>query len=108
MDCLLGKVNPIITQCVQAELEKLGIKFRLALKLIKDERIEVLKCQHKGSYADDCIVKRVMQHRCYIVATCDKDLKRRLRKIPGVPIMYITNHKYSIERLPEALGAPRN
>jgi hypothetical protein len=36
------------------------------------------------------------------VATCDRDLKRRIRKIPGVPIMYITQHRYSIERLPEA------
>ena len=71
------------------------------------------------------------QHKCYIVATCDRDLKRRIRKvkslftfpslivlildpdarpmiwvsvlqIPGVPIMYITKRKYSIERLPEA------
>lgn len=25
-----------------------------------------------------------------------------LVQIPGVPIMYITKHKYSIERLPEA------
>ena len=24
----------------------------------------------------------LLQHRCYIVATCDKDLKRRIRKIP--------------------------
>lgn len=47
------------------------------------------------------------QHRCFIVATCDKDLKRRLRKIPGVPIMYVANRKYSIERMPEAFGAPR-
>ena len=42
------------------------------------------------------------QHRCYIVATCDKDLRRRIRKIPGVPIMYIQAHRYTIERLPEA------
>ena len=31
-----------------------------------------------------------------------QNLKRRLRKIPGVPIMYLKNHKYQIERLPEA------
>ncbi len=37
---------------------------------------------------------RVFQHKCYIVATCDKDLKRRIRKIPGVPIMYLSQHKY--------------
>ncbi|KAI9109970.1 hypothetical protein K1719_019011 [Acacia pycnantha] len=43
-----------------------------------------------------------MQFRCFIVATCDRDLKRRIRKIPGVLIMYMTKHKYSIEQLPEA------
>ncbi|XXG89936.1 hypothetical protein AAC387_Pa12g1821 [Persea americana] len=43
-----------------------------------------------------------LRHKCYIAATCDRDLKRRIPKIPGVPIMYITQHKYSIERLPEA------
>ncbi|KAK4349895.1 hypothetical protein RND71_029208 [Anisodus tanguticus] len=70
--------------------------------IAKDPRFERLPCIHKGTYADDCIVERVTQHKCYIVATCDRDLKRRIRKVPGVPIMYITNHKYSIERLPEA------
>ena len=74
----------------------------------KDPRFERLTCAHKGTYADDCLVNRVTEHRCYIVGTCDKDLKRRLRKVPGVPIMYITQHKYSIERMPEAFGAPRN
>ncbi len=50
--------------------------------------------------------QRAEQHRCYIVATCDKELKRRIRKIPGVPIMYISNRKFSIERMAEAFGAP--
>jgi hypothetical protein len=30
------------------------------------------------------------------------------RKIPGVPIMYLTNHRYSIERMPDAYGAPKD
>jgi len=38
MDCLLGKVTPVVTDCVIAELEKLGSKFRMALKLTKDPR----------------------------------------------------------------------
>ncbi|KAH6574398.1 hypothetical protein BASA60_005568 [Batrachochytrium salamandrivorans] len=67
----------------------------------RDPRFERLPCSHKGTYADDCIVNRIMQHKCYIVATCDKDLKRRIRKIPGVPIMYIAARKFAIERLPE-------
>jgi U3 small nucleolar RNA-associated protein 24 len=77
------------------------------LKIAKDPRFERLKCDHKGTYADDCIVERVKQHRVYIVGTCDKDLKRRVRKVPGVPIMYITSHKYTIERMAEAYGAPK-
>ena len=38
MDCLLGKVTPVVTDCVIAELEKLGSKFRMVLKLTKDPR----------------------------------------------------------------------
>ncbi len=102
MDCLYAECTACITDCVMAELEKLGHKYRVALKVAKDPRIERLPCSHKGTYADDCICERVKQHRCYIAATCDKDLRRRIRKIPGVPIMYIASHKYTIERLPEA------
>ena len=88
---------------------------------------------HKGTYADDCLVSRVTQHKAFIVATCDKDLKRRIRKVPslssdyfgtsaniscsngfdvfvqvpGVPIMFLSNHRYVIERMPDAYGAPK-
>lgn len=86
------------------EIEKMGTKYRIALRLARDPRFERLPCMHKGTYADDCIVQRVMQHRCYIVATCDKGLKQRLRKIPGVPLMYISGRKYTVEQMPEAYG----
>jgi hypothetical protein len=69
-------------------------------------RFERLPCMHKGTYADDCLISRVTQHKAFIVATCDKDLKRRIRKIPGVPIMFLSNHRYTIERMPDAYGAP--
>eukprot|EP00035_Acanthoeca_spectabilis_P023065 m.447452 g.447452 ORF g.447452 m.447452 type:complete len:197 (-) comp19519_c0_seq1:387-977(-) len=108
MDCLYAKCTPCITDCVIGELEKLGGKYRLALRIAKDDRFKRLTCTHKGTYADDCLVQRVSEHKCYIVATCDRDLKRRIRKIPGVPIMYITQRKYSIERMPDAFGAPKN
>ncbi|PKK73255.1 Fcf1-domain-containing protein [Rhizophagus irregularis] len=106
MDCLYAKCIPCITDCVMAELEKLGPKYRIALRVARDPRFERLPCMHKGTYADDCLVQRVSQHKCYIVATCDRDLKRRIRKIPGIPIMYISKRRYTIERLPEAYGAP--
>jgi U3 small nucleolar RNA-associated protein 24 len=81
MDCLLAKCIPCITDCVMAELEKLGSKYRLALRLAKDPRFERLPCTHGGTYADDCLLQRCQQHRCYIVATCDKELKRKIRKV---------------------------
>ena len=102
MDCLYAKCIPIITDCVMAELEKLGQKYRIALRIARDERWERLSCGHKGIYADDCLVDRVQKHRIYIVATNDRDLKRRIRKVPGVPIMSVARGKYVIERLPDA------
>lgn len=114
---------PCVTDCVMAELEKLGPKYRIALRRVppenplysrtystlcrvaRDPRFERLTCSHKGTYADDCLVDRITQHKCYIVATCDKDLRRRIRKVPGIPLMYIVRRKYAIERLPDG-GAP--
>ncbi|KAL5008394.1 hypothetical protein ScPMuIL_013975 [Solemya velum] len=107
MDCLYAKCIPYISDCVMAELEKLGKKYRVALRIARDPRFVRLPCLHKGTYADDCLLQRVTQHKCYIVATCDKDLKRRIRKVPGVPIMYLQQHRYSIERMPDAFGAPK-
>ena len=104
MDVLLAKAIPCVTDCVVAELEKMGHRYRLALKLTKDPRFKRLSCGHKGTYADDCLVDRVKQHRCYIVGTNDKDLKRRLRKVPGVPLISVGNHKYVVERISEDLG----
>jgi U3 small nucleolar RNA-associated protein 24 len=78
-------------------------RYRIALRIARDERWERLKCDHKGVYADDCIVDRVMKHKIYIVATDDRDLKRRIRKVPGVPIMSVARGKYVIERLPGGL-----
>ena len=61
MDVLFAKCTPCITDCVLAELEKLGVKYRIALQVARDPRFERLICSHKGTYADDCIVNRVMQ-----------------------------------------------
>lgn len=78
----------------------------IIFRILRDPRIERLTCQHKGTYADDCLVDRCTA-RCYIVATCDRDLRRRIRKVTGVPIMYIHNHRVTVEKMPMALGAPK-
>lgn len=67
MECLYAKCIPYITDCVMGELEKLGQKYKLALKIIKDPRFERLSCIHKGTYADDCLVNRVTQVSAHIL-----------------------------------------
>ncbi|CAD7688687.1 unnamed protein product [Nyctereutes procyonoides] len=62
MDCLYAKCMPCITDCVMAEIEKLG-QNRVALRIAKDPRFERLPRTHKGTYADDCLVQRVTQHK---------------------------------------------
>eukprot|EP00485_Elphidium_margaritaceum_P022557 CAMPEP_0202712638 /NCGR_PEP_ID=MMETSP1385-20130828/43553_1 /ASSEMBLY_ACC=CAM_ASM_000861 /TAXON_ID=933848 /ORGANISM="Elphidium margaritaceum" /LENGTH=203 /DNA_ID=CAMNT_0049372727 /DNA_START=21 /DNA_END=632 /DNA_ORIENTATION=- len=104
---LLAKCYLYVTDCIVAEAEKMGRKYKSMLRSIKDPRIRRLKCQHQGIYADDCICRRLEQHRIFLVATCDRDLKKRLRKIPGVPIVFIQAYRFNVERLPEAYGAPR-
>nr|XP_034355739.1 rRNA-processing protein FCF1 homolog [Arvicanthis niloticus] len=106
MNCLYVKCILYITDCVMAEIEKLEQKYRVALKVTKVPGSDQSPCTHKGTYANVCLVQKVTQHKCYIVATVDCDLKRRIRKIPGVAIMYISNHKYNIEWMPGDYGAP--
>ncbi|KAK0486137.1 Fcf1-domain-containing protein [Armillaria novae-zelandiae] len=65
MDCLYAKCIPCVTDCVMAELEKLGHKYRVALRVARDPRFERLRCTHPGTYADDCLVQRVTSHKCY-------------------------------------------
>ena len=102
MDTLLASCNPVITSCVMGELEKLGARYRIALRMARDERWERIRCSHRGTYADDCIVDRVSKHKIYLVATKDRDLKRRVRKIPGVPLISVARGKYVVKRLPDA------
>lgn len=97
---LLSNINIFIPDCVFGELEKMGFKYRTSLIVARKLKFNRLICDHKGTYADDCIINRITPNRCYIVATCDSNLKRRIRRIPGVPILYIQGKKYSIESLP--------
>lgn len=41
----------------------------------------------------------------WLTPQCDRDLRRRIRKVPGVPLMYVVKHRYQIERLPDGGAA---
>lgn len=63
--------------------------------MAKDPRFLRLPCSHSGTYADDCIIQRIQAHKSYIVATCDRELRRRVRKVP-VSIKYKMSHIFFI------------
>jgi U3 small nucleolar RNA-associated protein 24 len=99
LNCLCALYIPVVSRCVIMELEKLGIRFRLALKCIRDDRIIKLECNHPPSiiYADDCIFNTAKNFKCYIIATCDKDLKRRIRNLLRRPVISIKKKKFYFE-----------
>ncbi|GIQ85532.1 rRNA-processing protein Fcf1/Utp23 [Kipferlia bialata] len=86
-----------------AEIEILARRYPLCRKIAKDPRILRLSCAHPNKgYGDDCLCRKVEASRIYIVATNDRELRQRCRKIPGVPVMFSTRAGYKIERLPDA------
>ncbi|KAI5151398.1 U3 small nucleolar RNA-associated protein 24 [Enteropsectra breve] len=97
-ECLNADVQLYITECVFAELEKLGRVHRLALNMIKSMDTNNLKCLHKGTYADNCILSRAQEFQCYIVATSDLQLRQRIKKYTTTPIVYFRGHKLATER----------
>nr|XP_036578336.1 duf652 domain-containing protein [Colletotrichum truncatum]KAF6785579.1 duf652 domain-containing protein [Colletotrichum truncatum] len=84
MDCLYATCHPIVTDCVMAELEKLGPKFRIPLRIARDERWQRLKCDHKGVYADDCLVDKVRKANIYIILKVGRG-KYFIERLPGAP-----------------------
>lgn len=98
MEALGGSIKLHVPECVLGELEKLGRPYRVGLALVRSEDVERLKCDHKGTYADDCIVDRVTKHRCYIVATSDTALKQRIKEVPGVPIITFRGRRCYVDR----------
>lgn len=44
VECLTAQCTPCITDCVMAELEKLGTRYRVSLLVAKDPRVERLPC----------------------------------------------------------------
>ena len=60
MDCLLAKCVPCILDSVVGELEKLGPKYRVALRMAKDPRFLRLPTKlSKGCYADEDIMEYI-------------------------------------------------
>lgn len=93
MEALNANVNIYVTECVFAELENLGRTYRIALNMIKKIEHTRLVCDHKGNYADNCILNRVMMNKIFFVATSDVNLKQRIIKKAKTPILIFRGRK---------------
>lgn len=78
----------------------------MALRIDKDLQFVWSPWTHKRTNADECLVQKVTQHKCYTVAMVDQYLKRRVQKTSGVlSCIFITTH-YNIEWMLDDYEAP--
>lgn len=88
---LMGEVQLCTTNCALKELETLG-KELYGAKIIL-QRFQVRRCAHFKSpvSASECLLSMLEEtnpHH-YFVATQDRTVTAGLKKIPGVPLLYI-------------------
>lgn len=88
---LMGEVQLCTSSCALKELDTLG-KQLFGAKLIL-QRFQVRRCQHVQNPvpASECLLSLLgdANPHHYFVATQDYTLTSRLKKIPGVPLLYI-------------------
>merc|ERR1719321_1624333 len=80
----------MVTNCVMSELRSLD---NIGAVVIAKGYYRV-QCQHETPIdAADCIADAIGEHnkRKFLVATCDQELRQRLRKVPGCPILALNN-----------------
>ncbi|KAF2234492.1 hypothetical protein EV356DRAFT_152392 [Viridothelium virens] len=102
---LHGRIKPMITHCTLLHLRTLPSSLSTPLLALTRSNCELRRCGHHElpeplSTMDcflDCIDPKIREkddgigtnrHR-YVVATQDGEARRRLREIPGVPLLYV-------------------
>lgn len=97
---LMGEVQLCTTSCALKELETLG-KDLYGAKLIL-QRFQTRRCPHfkEPVPASDCLQSMLGEtnpHN-YFVATQDRSLTEGLKKIPGVPLLYIIHNTIVLDK----------
>lgn len=72
--CGVGEAGCQVQGCAKVScpnLARICSLSALRCRIAKDPRFERLPCQHKGTYADDCLVRRVtMVRSCCMPCSC--------------------------------------
>ncbi|XP_038198727.1 rRNA-processing protein UTP23 homolog isoform X2 [Arvicola amphibius] len=97
---LMGETQLCTTRCVLKELETLG-KELYGAKLIA-QKCQVRNCRHVKSAVSgsECLLSMVEEgnpHH-YFVATQDQDLSVKVKKTPGIPLMFIIQNTMVLDR----------
>ncbi|KAI8887799.1 Fcf1-domain-containing protein, partial [Backusella circina FSU 941] len=93
-----GTTKPLVTECTLQDLKAKGPDFTSAYILAK--KFEVCRCKHKEPISSyECIRSLIGEEnpKHYCVATQNPKLKDRMRKIPGVPILYVKQNTLGLE-----------
>ncbi|CAN3372334.1 hypothetical protein DIURU_004541 [Diutina rugosa] len=104
-----GEIKPMITQCCMEQLYKTNDEKLIAL----GKKFERRRCNHKPAIdADRCIesvtnIDGENKHR-YVVATQSERLRKQLRKIPGVPLIYMNPGVMVMEMISKASETHRD
>ncbi|GAA5941591.1 rRNA-processing protein UTP23 [Sporobolomyces koalae] len=97
-DVLQGTVKPMITQCCIQALYDQGPEGQAAVEIAKE--FERRKCNHfKPRPEDECMTAMAGEDNKnrYVIATQSLDLRTKLRKVPGTPIIYIARSVVLLE-----------
>lgn len=98
------EIKPMITQCCMEALYT--TKNEPLIQFAKNE-FERRKCNHRTPVPPgECIhsvvdIQGLNKHR-YVVATQDVELRKKLRKVPGVPLIYMNRSVMVMEPLSDA------
>ncbi len=102
-ELLLSKPEYYVLNHVVYELERIsregGVKERKAARLaleVVEKRCRVIDVEKPSNRGVDDLIIEVAVKEGFIVATCDRELRRRLRK-RGVPEIYFREEKMGLE-----------
>lgn len=92
-------IHLIIPSCILHEIQSLGDK----LQNVKDKVLmfKVTECQHGQILSPDQCIKTYIgkkNHKKYFVATQDSYLRKQLRLIPGVPLLFFDQNMILIDK----------
>lgn len=100
-DTLGGDVMLFTSRCVIEELKSLGSSHVESFHTARKE-YKIARCEHDGvKSAMDCIIETIDENNPehFFVATQDIELRKKFRKIPGVPVLFGLRNALFLEQL---------